>query len=575
MKITPFKNGKLFAEVSLSGGNFMLMKGFPGYSKWHGRKLAFRPSANNIKHILEHWPDAVWEDGEALDAFNKYCEMEIEGENFREEKHIEITDDGSYEYKRPPMDHQRQAFLLTRDKPIFGFFMEQGTGKTKVILDSVCYLFEKKEVECLIVIAWPNGVHRNWCDNELHEDIPERIKYVDAWWSPNLTKKKVKTYNAVMNAPENVLKIFTFNVEAFKSQKAKDQIEALLKKFKCMLVIDQSASIKNSQSKRTQYIINHCRTLAKYRRILDGQPVAEGAEELYSQFYFLDPLILNHDTLTAYKAEFCKMGRFNNIIGYRNTKELHKRIDGFSYRVLEKDCMDLPPRRYMRWHFELSKEERRIYDEMNEKKLAHFNEDEKENPLVVDLALVKNLRLQQITSGWWPQKDNFKPIEKVPSRWLAMETLLKTFNGKVLIFSRFRADLELLQEKLGDKAVSYHGGINENDRALAKKKFQEDPNTTYFIGQQRNAGIGHTLTAAKYVVFYNNDPSLRFREESEKRAHRKGIEKTLGNKKLQIWDIIAEKTQDKKVINSLRMKKDVSTVILQDPESFFLIEDDE
>ena len=151
--------------------------------------------------------------------------------------------------------------------------------------------------------------------------------------------------------------------------------------------------------------------------------------------------------------------------------------------------------------------------------------------------------------------------------------LLKQADGKALIFSRFRPDLELLQRTLGSSAVSYHGGISEDDRSEAKHLFMTNPDTRYFIGQPRTAGIGHTLTAAKHVIFYSNDASLRFREECEKRAHRKGLEETLEKgQKLIIWDLVANKTNDVKVLDALREKKDVSTEILRDPTSFFLQE---
>ena len=89
--------------------------------------------------------------------------------------------------------------------------------------------------------------------------------------------------------------------------------------------------------------------------------------------------------------------------------------------------------------------------------------------------------------------------------------------------------------------------------------------TKYFIGQPRSAGIGHTLTAAKHVIFYSNDPSLRLREECEKRAHRTGLKH-----KLIVWDLKARKTQDHKIITAFRWKKDLANLIMQDPENFFL-----
>ena len=143
--------------------------------------------------------------------------------------------------------------------------------------------------------------------------------------------------------------------------------------------------------------------------------------------------------------------------------------------------------------------------------------------------------------------------------------LLQQSSGKCLIFARFRADLDLLQKLLGKEAVSFHGGIKDDDRDEAKRRFMRDPKVKFFLGQPRSAGVGHTLTAAENVIFYSNDHSLRLREECEKRAHRTGL-KT----KLFVWDLVASDTQDEKIVKSLREKKKLADVILKDPESFFL-----
>lgn len=574
MKIAPHKSPNyIITEIKFGGGNLAKLRSMPGHQRWKERHLIFRPTAANTRYILDVWPDAEWADG-AIEAVEKMKAAEVEGKALRSIKHIEQTGDGNYEYKRPPMDHQRQCFLLSRDKPVFGLFMEQGTGKTKVIADNAAYLFKKEEIEALVVVAWPNGVHRNWIDTELPEDIPDWAPYRASWWSPALTKKKVREYEATLGAPKDVLKVFTFNVEAFASKKAKEWILRILTEFRCMMVIDQSASIKNPTSKRTEFLTKKCAPLAPYRRILDGAPVAENAGELYAQFKFLDPIIIGHDTWTAFKAEFCQIGYFNNVEGYKNLDELHRRIDGFSYRVLEKDCLDLPPRRYKRWMFDLGKEEQRIYDELRTKSLAHFEEG-KGKTIKTELALVKHTRLQQIASGWWPDKKDFHSIGE-NSRLRALELLIQQLEGKALIFARFRPDLEAIQELLGDQAVSYHGGISGDDRVMAKKRFMNDDSVLYFIGQPVNAGIGHTLTAAHHVIFYANHPSLRFREESEKRAHRKGLEDILKEgEHLMIWDLVAANTTDEKGLRALREKKDLATMVMQDAESFFLVEEDD
>jgi SNF2 family DNA or RNA helicase len=484
------------------------------------------------------------------------------------------VNDKGYSYKRKPMDHQRRAFALSRDRKTFGLFMEQGTGKTKVSLDTAQWLYGKGEIEALVVVAWPNGVHRNWVDYEIPADV-KKPYYAEYWSSNWKTKHRQKALQLFREAPKGRgLKIFCMNVEALVSKGAQDYLLQLLTSHKCLLLIDQSASIKNPQAQRTKFLINKCSPLAPYRRVLDGQPVAEGASELFSQFKFLDPWIIGHDTWTGFKAEFCEIGFFNEIKGYRNMDKLRAKIDGYCFRVREEECLDLPPRIYKRWSFDLTEQERRIYDELKVQSLAYFSKDgqleDDPDSLEEHNALVKNMRLQQISSGWWPL-DKLRPISKPPSRLEALLSLLQSLGkDKALIFARFRADLAIIQKALATTAVSYHGGINEEDRREAKVRFMKDPHTTYFLGQPRSAGFGHTLTAAKHIIFYSNDHSLRLREECEKRVHRQGLKH-----RLIIWDLCAAHTHDVNILRAFRAKKELANEILSDPDNFFLQYDEE
>jgi hypothetical protein len=47
----------------------------------------------------------------------------------------------NYNFKLEPFDHQRQALAVAGAKPEFGFFMEMGTGKSKVLLDNIGQLY--------------------------------------------------------------------------------------------------------------------------------------------------------------------------------------------------------------------------------------------------------------------------------------------------------------------------------------------------------------------------------------------------------------------------------------------------
>jgi len=571
-----YRQQHILFTAPFADGGFAKLGAFPAFAKFEGRSLKVRINDVNIAHLIENWPGAEWDEDvahlrdECLANQANAAELEAARQN------LPLGED-SFPYKRQPMEHQRKGFLISRDQKAFAYLMEQGTGKTKVVIDNACYLFEKGLIKCLIIIAWPNGVHRMWHDDELPNDMS--VPYASQFWSTNNTKAKSWEIQKVFeSARGGKMAVMTFNVEAFTSASARDCIKNFLR-LPSMVVIDQSASIKNPNSKRTEFIIDEIadHPNALYKRIMDGDPVAEGAEELYCQYKFLDPSIIGHDTITGFRNEYCNIGRFREVIGYRNLDRLRKRTEPYSFRITADEALDLPERVYKRWDFDLSKQELRVFNEMRSKSIAFFEprgsdfDEAGELPesgcIEETMAMVKNMRLQQISSGWWPEADNFKALEPEsgPSRLGALTALLGLAKGKALIFARFRADLELIQKTLGKSAVSYHGGIKENDRALAKKRFMNDPDVLYFIGQPRNAGIGHTLTAARHVIFYSNDYSLRLRAESEKRAHRKGLKNSLT-----VWDICGRRTQDNKILQSLRNKRAVAADILQDPESFFL-----
>lgn len=570
MIVAPHRSGHLLAisDSQLGGGDFAKLAAFPGYFKWQERNCIFRITGANLLHILKHWPDAKWIGGtdEVLKDFLAKEGLAQETRDVKAQPGRILSDRG-YHYKRTPMKHQRQAFALSRDREVFGLFMEQGTGKTKVALDTAQWLWEHRKIEMLIVVAWPNGVHRNWIDYEIPADVKE--PYLTEYWSSNYnTRHRQEAFSRFVDAKKNKLKIFCMNVEALAGANARTFLINLLQTHKSLLLIDQSASIKNPAAKRTKFLLKIAAG-APYRRILDGQPVAEGASELFSQFKFLDHFIIGHDTWTGFKAEFCKVGFFNEIVGYKNMDILHQRIDGNCFRVREEECMDLPPRIYKPWSFKLSDSEQRIYDDLKLAGFAMFEDvalPDETNSIMEHHALVKNMRLQQISSGWFPA-DKMRLIhEPMPSRAEALMNLIESLQGdKALIYARFRADLSLIQKLVGEKGLSYHGGVKEDQRRIAIKRFMNDKKIQFFIGQPRSAGLGITLTEAKHVIFYSNDHSLRLREECEKRAHRKGLKH-----RLIIWDLIAQGTHDGNIVRAFRGKKELANEILKDPDNFFL-----
>ena len=80
----------------------------------------------------------------------------------------------NYKFKTKPYAHQLKALEMSWNKEVFAYFMEMGTGKSKVLLDNVAMLFDKGKINSVLIVA-PKGVYENWYDSEIPEHLPKHI----------------------------------------------------------------------------------------------------------------------------------------------------------------------------------------------------------------------------------------------------------------------------------------------------------------------------------------------------------------------------------------------------------------
>jgi SNF2 family DNA or RNA helicase len=563
MLITKASRNYCLAKTPLNSETVQRLSALPGFKKWVGRELMFAATGANIDHIRKFWPDAKW-DASVSHILDEYITKLKSAEEIRERKTAPLPEKDDFKFKTKPFDHQRKAFYMSRDSETFALLMEQGTGKTKVIIDNAAYLYGAGKINCMVVIA-PNGVHRNWIRKEIPEHLPDWCPYESVYYYSGMKKKDTERFEEVMSTHDK-MKVFTFNVEAFVSKNAVNLINKIMLANQVLLVVDESSRIKRPGAQRTK-VITKLSNLCKYRRIMTGTPVTKGPEDIYSQFKFLDPQILGYDSFYSFKARYCIMGGFENkqIVAYQNVDELTKNIEGHSFRVLKKDCLDLPDKIYQRYPVELSEKQRKLYDQMRKTYIAELEGEQIDAPATI----TRLLRLQQIVCGWFPTETEVKPIEDKNPRLNALLEILSDIDSKVIIWARFKADLKAIEHALGSLAVAYHGEVSNDARADAVERFQNDPKIRYFVGQPQSGGIGLTLTAADYAVYYSNSFDLETRLQSEDRCHRIGTKNNVT-----YIDLEAPKTVDTKIIKALRSKKNLADVITKDPISLFLMDDE-
>ena len=477
-----------------------------------------------------------------------------------------------YKFKTTPYAHQREAFVLSAEKKVYALLMDMGTGKTKVCLDTIGHLFEKQEIDFSIIVA-PKGVIANWL-GEIETHLPERIEREVVLWKPALTKKFRETLKELSTPSPGKMKFLLMNVESFSSKKGVGVAEYFIKNFKVFMAVDESTTIKNRQAKRTKSI-SKLGLGARYRRILTGSPVTRSPLDLYSQMNFLDEDILGFNSFYAFQGRFAVIQRrtmgahsFNHIVGFRRLDELTEALDKHSFRVRKDDCLDLPDKVYMRREVELTKEQKKAYEQMKNFALARLQSGELSTTQNV---LTQLLRLQQICCG--NLTDDAGVIHPLPSNRIdALLDICDEIQGKALIWATWSMDIRSIAEALRDRfsvqaVATLHGETPDSERQKVVESFQDRQSELRFIvGHPKTGGYGLTLTAATTVIYYSNSYDLELRIQSEDRAHRIGQ-----TNKVTYIDLISPKTVDEKIVRALRNKINIADTILGESAREWLV----
>lgn len=315
--------------------------------------------------------------------------------------------------------------------------------------------------------------------------------------------------------------------------------------------------------------------------------------DLYSQLTFLDPSILGLTSFYAFKNRYAewekkldrRSGRsYETLKSYRNLDELKARIDQHAFRVTRAECADLAPKVYQKRFFELSAEQRRVYDSLRETFQAELRSGA---TLTVANVLTRYLRLQQVASGYLPILESVpcplcagagcgpcdgtgtieastgrvEPISDENPRLDALQLELEGCRGSVIVWCRFRQDVSDAIERatlIGRSAVRYDGSTGPEERVRAISDFQAG-NATVFVGNVVAGSRGIRLDRAETIVYYSNSFSLLVRLQSEDRAEAIDRKRSTG-----VVDIVAEGTVDEKIVSALREKKSLADLITGD-----------
>jgi len=458
-----------------------------------------------------------------------------------------------YKFKTKPYAHQIKALKQSWNKKEYAWFMEMGTGKTKVAIDNIGILNQQNLIDTAIIVA-PKSVYLNW-EDEIANHLSNEVTYSIYSW--NKSKKDIDNKK---------LKFYLINTEALSHKSGVLFVKDILtKNLKNIFIIDESTSIKNQSALRTKNILKLSQ-LALYKRILTGSPVTKSPLDLYTQCAFLSPELLGFSSYYSFRARYAVMDavhvgnqRYIHIPKYYvNLDELNSKLKIFSYRIRKDECLDLPEKIKQLRTIQLTTEQRNVYNNLKDKAIAIIQDES----VSFTVKLVELLRLHQITNGFLKTDEgNIKEFKENPK----MEELLniiEQIEDKVIIWANYVHNIKSITSKLieihgSNSVVNIYGEIDAIKRKEAVYKFQNDPECRFFVGNPSTGGFGLTLTAASYVIYFSNNYNYEIRMQSEDRAHRIGQ-----NKNVTYIDIVAKDSVDFHIMKALQNKLQISNKTL-------------
>lgn len=366
-----------------------------------------------------------------------------------------------------------------------------------------------------------------------------------------------------------------------------------------VLVPDESHCIKDPGSEQTKTVLALSKKAAR-RYILSGTPTLGDPRHLYPQMRCLSPAIIPEDWF-KFSDTFLVRSPWNKriVTGFKNMDVLNARVQRVSIRKKKEECLDLPERQVIDVPVQLSSEQQKLYNTLVSAMAADleaFFGDPTGKTIEVQNAATLLNKLAQVVSGFVidngrdgqvcdgcphlarcvdgsiqpytprcvkvttppaSKVNRLKENPKLEALDELLDSVLEEKGNKVIIWAVYKAEIQMISEMLtkrgyGHVTVDGSTGGNLQDRI---DTFNTDPECRVYLGQIAT-GVGITLNAANYMVYYSLDWSLGTYLQSIDRNYRAGQKR-----KVTVYRLLGEGTVDGYKAKALDEKKDISATL--------------
>lgn len=314
-------------------------------------------------------------------------------------------------------------------------------------------------------------------------------------------------------------------------------------------VFDECHFFKNPKAKRTKFafaangLVSVCKTV----HAISGTPIVNRPMEIFPIVRGLKWEAINKMSQFDFGLHYCAGWKtpwgswdFN---GASNTQQLGRRLRAsLMVRRKKKDVLkDLPEKQVGVVYCSSTKEGEKVLSRMGD-----FDLD--------DVAT-------KVASAEFSELSELRHALGVSKIAFVADYVRTQFEGghrKILLFAHHKEVVKGLSEALHDfNPMTVTGQTPHEERQAAVDKFQSMPQVKVFIATIGSMNVGHTLTAASYVIFAEPDWVPGNNEQAMDRTHRIGQQNNV-----LVEFIVHEKSIDERVVKQVLQKMEVIKGVL-------------
>ena len=423
-------------------------------------------------------------------------------------------------------DYQRRAIQFVKDNKRCFLMLEMGLGKTTSTLTAVSDLLDSFAVRKVLVIAPLRVANSVW---KQEAESWEHLQHLRVEVCTGSEKQRLM-------ALHNDADIYVIN---------RENVQWLVERFgkrwpfDCV-VVDESSSFKNSQSKRFR-ALRKVLPDTSHMVLLTGTPSPNGLHDLWAQCYLIDFGQALGRTLTAFRQRFFDQDHFGHKYLLREGCEerIQQLIAPFSISMQAADYLEVPERIVLREGVTLSKQEMCAYREFEDSLFMQVGDAEIE---ALNAAALASKLLQFAAGAMYT--DEHRNWAKVHDHKIeALKDLIEQNEGEsILIAYNFQSDLERILA-----AVPHAVVLDKNQDTIDRWNKGLIP---VLLAHPASAGHGLNLQrGGSLAVWFSLNWSLELYQQFNARLHRQGQ-----TKPVRIVHILAQGTIDDRVMMVLNSK---------------------